>query len=161
VTNEFVDQRLGKRARRDPVFSFYGGLPRFIFQRSLNIQAPDYSYLQIYQGYVIKNQNPPPVSPTAPILQGSNWVGPNPPDFLVDFGALNNAASQQIQALLLTKPQAVYTIAVVEVNVTGNANNPKYNYTIQASIQFGFPNLKVINGKLTPTFNTTTQLGNG
>jgi hypothetical protein len=46
----------------DPVFSFYGDLPRFIFQRSnYSSQPNDYSYLQIYQGYVIKNQHPPPV----------------------------------------------------------------------------------------------------
>src|SRR6516162_8955022 len=146
----------------DPVFSFYGDLPRFIFQRSrFSSQPSDYSYLQIYQGYVIKNQNPPPVSSTAPILQGSTAVGPNPPDFLVDFGAPNNAASQQIQALLLTNPQAVYTIAVVEVNVTGPVNNPKSNYTIRASVQFGFPNLNVVNGQLVPSFKITTQLGNG
>ena len=146
----------------DPVFSFYGDLPRFIFQRSnYSSQPNDYSYLQIYQGYVIKNQNPPPVSSTAPILQGSTAVGPNPPDFLVDFGAPNNAASQQIQALLLTNPQAVYTIAVVEVNVTGPVNNPKSNYTIRASVQFGFPNLNVVNGQLVPSFKVTTQMGNG
>ena len=147
----------------DPVFSFPGGdLPRFIFQRSnYSTQPSDYSYLQIYQGYVIKNLNPPPVSSTAPILQGSTAVGPDPADFIVDFGAPNNAASQQIRALLLSNPNAVYTIAVVEVNVTGPVNNPKNNYTIRASIQFGFPYLKVINGQLSPTFNITTQLGNG
>jgi hypothetical protein len=146
----------------DPVFSFYGDLPRFIFQRSqFSSQPTDYSYLQIYQGYVIKNQNPPPVSSTAPILQGSTAVGPNPPDYLVDFGAPNNAASQQIQALLLTNPKAVYTIAVVEVNVTGPAHNPKLNYTIRASVQFGFPNLNVFNGHLVPSFKVTTQMGNG
>jgi hypothetical protein len=80
---------------------------------------------------------------------------------LIDFGALNSAASQQIQALLLTNPKALYTIAVVEVNVTGPANNPKSNYTIRASVQFQFGNLNVINGQLSPTFNITTQLGNG
>jgi hypothetical protein len=146
----------------DPVFSFNGDLPRLIFQRQqFSSQPTDYSYLQIYQGYVIKNNNPPPVSSTAPILNGSTAVGPNPPDFLVDFGAPNNVASQQIRALLLTNPQAVYTIAVVEVNITGPANNPKSNYTIRASVQFGFPNLHVVNGQLSPTFNITTQLGNG
>jgi len=80
---------------------------------------------------------------------------------LIDFGALNNAASQQIQALLLTNPKALYTIAVVEVNVTGPANNPESNYTIRASVQFQFGNLNVINGQLSPTFYITTQLGNG
>jgi len=146
----------------DPVFTFNGDLPRFTFQRSqFSSQPTDYSYLQIYQGGVIKNNNPPAVSPTAPILQGSTQPGPNPPDFLIDFGALNNAASQQIQALLLTNPQALYTIAVVEVNVTGPANNPKSNYTIRASVQFQFGKLNVINGQLSPTFNITTQLGNG
>ena len=146
----------------DPVFAFNGDLPRFIFQRSqFSNQPTDYSYLQIYQGYVIKNQNPPPVSPTAPIINGSTAVGPNPPDYLIDFGAPNNAASQQIQALLLANPKAVYTIAVVEVNVTGGTNNPKSNYTIRASVQFQFPNLNVINGQLVPGFNITTQLGNG
>jgi hypothetical protein len=146
----------------DPLFTFNGDLPRFTFQRSqFSSQPTDYSYLQIYQGYVIKNNNPPPVSPTAPILQGSTAVGPNPADFLIDFGAPNNAASQQIQALLLTNPQAVYTIAVVEVNVTGPANNPKPKPTIRASVQFKFGNLNVINGQLSPTFNITTQLGNG
>jgi hypothetical protein len=146
----------------DPVFTFHGDLPRFIFQRSqFSSQSTDYSYLQIYQGGVIKNNNPPPVSTTAPILQGSTAVGPNPPDFLVDFGAPNNAASQQIQALLLTNPRALYTIAVVEVNVTGPANNPKPKSTIRASVQFQFGNLNVVNGQLSPTFNITTQLGNG
>jgi hypothetical protein len=146
----------------DPVFTFNGDLPRFTFQRyQFSSQPTDYSYLQIYQGGVIKNNNPPPVSSTAPILQGSTAVGPNPPDFLIDFGAPNNAASQQIQALLLTNPKALYTIAVVEVNVTGPANNPKSNYTIRASVQFRFGNLNVINGQLSPTFIITTQLGNG
>ena len=148
----------------DPVFAFNGDLPRLIFQRSLSIQAPDFTYLQIYQGYVIKNQNPPDVSPTAPMLQGSKWVGGAAPDFLIDFGDPNNAASQQIQALLRNDPNlptSVYTIAVVEVNVTGPANNPKSNYTIRASVQFGFSNLHVVNGQLSPTFKITTQLGNG
>ena len=68
----------------DPVFSFPGGdLPRFIFQRSnYSSQPNDYSYLQIYQGYVIKNQNPPPVSATAPILQGSTAVRTQSTGFL-------------------------------------------------------------------------------
>ena len=141
----------------DPVFTFNGDLPRFTVQRSqFSSQSTDYSYLQIYQGGVIKNNNPPAVSPTAPILQGSTQPGPNPPDFLIDFGAPNNAASQQLQALLLANPNPVYTIAVVEANVTGN--NTKY--TIRASIQFQFPYLKAINGQLGPNFNITTQVGN-
>jgi hypothetical protein len=144
---------------KDPVFAFNGGdLPRIIFQRlQFSSQPSDYSYLQIYKGTVTKNQVPPN---GAPIIIGSSAVGPNPPDFLIDFGAANNAASQQIQAILLADPTSVYTIAVVEVNVTGNTNNPKLNYTTRGSVQFQFPNLKVINGQLSLNFNITTQLGN-
>jgi hypothetical protein len=139
---------------QDPLFAFNGDLPRLDFQRSqFSTQTTDYSYLQIYAGTVIKNQNPPAVSPTAPIIVGSTAPGPNPPDFFIDFGAPNNAASQQIQALLLLNPNPVYTIAVVEVH----NNNPK----IRASVQFQFPNLSVVNGQLSPKFNITTQMGNG
>jgi hypothetical protein len=142
----------------DPVFSFNGDLPRLIFQRAqMGSQPTDSSYLQIYQGGVIKNLNPPAVSPTAPIIVGSTTSGvANPPDFLIDFGAPNNAAAQQIQNLLLSNPNlpnSIYSIVVVEVN----NNKPR----IKATVQFGFPNTHVVNGQLSPTFNITTQLGNG
>src|SRR5262249_1510727 len=144
---------------KDPVFAFNGDLPRIIFQRlQFSSQPSDYSYLQIYKGTVTKNQVPPTGSP---IINGSTTSGANPPDFLIDFGAPNNAASQQIQAILLADPNSVYTIAVVEVNVTGGTNNPKSNYTTRGSVQFQFPNLKVINGQLSLNFDITTQLGNG
>jgi hypothetical protein len=141
---------------KDPVFAFNGGdLPRIIFQRlQFSSQPSDYSYLQIYKGTVTKNQVPPTGSP---IIVGSTASAANPPDFLIDFGAPNNAASQQIQAILLADPNSVYTIAVVEVNVTNN--NTKY--TTRGSVQFQFPNLKVTNGQLSPNSNITTQLGNG
>jgi hypothetical protein len=144
---------------KDPVFAFNAGdLPRIIFQRlQFSSQASDYSYLTIYKGTITKNQNPPAGSP---IIQGSLVYGPaDPPDFVIDFGAPNNAASQQIQAILLADPNSVYTVAVVQVNV--NPNNGKLNYTTRGSIQFQFPYLKVINGQLSPNFDVTTQLGNG
>jgi hypothetical protein len=146
---------------KDPVFAFNAGnLPRIIFQRlQFSNQPSDYSYLQIYKGYVIKNNNPPAVSPQAPIIQGSTASGQNPPDFVIDFGAPNNAASQQIQSILLADPNSVYTVAVVQVNV--NTQNGKLNYTTRGSVQFQFPHLKVINGQLSPNFDITTQLGNG
>jgi hypothetical protein len=151
---------------QDPLFVLAGDLPRLIFQRSqFSTQASDYSYLAIYQGTVQQNK-PPPAGST--MLNGSNTLGSanpaNPPDFVIDFGAPSppnapqpNAASQ-IQALLLAAPNAVYTIAVVEVNVVGNSNQ-KLN--TRGSIQFQFNNLNVINGQLVPSFNITTQLGNG
>ena len=143
---------------QDPVFVFKGAdLPRIVFQRSgFSSQTSDYSYLVIYPGVVIKNQNPPL---SAPIITGSTvYGGATIPDFTLDFGAANNAAAQQIQAILLANPNLTYTIAVVEVHVTGNGN---LNYTTRGSIQFNFPNLKVINGTLTPNLNVTTELGNG
>jgi hypothetical protein len=146
---------------QDPLFAFNGDLPRIIFQRmQFSSQPSDYSYLAIYQGQVLQNQ-PPPTGST--ILNGSTAVGPNPPDFLIDLGAPSpsnapqNAASQ-ILAMLQSAPEAIYTIAVVEVNVTGNGNNQKLN--TRGSIQFQFPNANVINGQLVPVFNITTQLGN-
>jgi hypothetical protein len=149
---------------QDPLFVLAGDLPRLIFQRSqFSSQPSDYSYLAIYQGTVQQNQPPPPGSTT---LNGSTAVGPNPPDFLIDFGtpapanAPPNAASQ-IQALLLNAPNAVYTIAVVEVNVTGNGNGNNQHLNTRGSIQFQFHNLNVINGQLVPSFHITTQLGNG
>jgi hypothetical protein len=150
---------------QDPLFVLSGDLPRLIFTRSqFSSQASDYSYLTIYQGTVIQNQPPPPGSTT---LNGSTALGPNPPDFFIDFGAPSppnapqpNAASQ-IQALLLAAPNAVYTIAVVEVNVTGNGNGNNQKLNTRGSIQFQFQNLNVINGQLVPSFNITTQLGNG
>jgi hypothetical protein len=144
---------------KDPVFAFNAGdLPRIIFQRSqFSSQPSDYSYLQIYKGTVTKNQDPPAGSP---IIVGSLAYGPaDPPDFVIDFGAPNNAASQQIQSILLADPNSVYTVAVVQVNV--NTQNGKLNYTTRGSVQFQFPHLKVINGQLSPNFDITTQLGNG
>ena len=138
---------------KDPVFAFNtGDLPRIIFQRSqFSTQPGDYSYLTIYQGTITKNQVPPAGSP---IINGSTVSGvANPPDFVIDFGASNNAAAQQIQAILVANPTSVYTVAVVEVS----NNKPK----TRGSIQFQFPNLKVINGQLSPNLNITTQLGNG
>jgi hypothetical protein len=144
---------------KDPVFAFNAGnLPRIIFQRlQFSSQPSDYSYLQIYKGTVTKNQNPPAGSP---IITGSLAYGPaDPPDFVIDFGAPNNAASQQIQSILLADPNSVYTVAVVQVNV--NTQNGHLNYTTRGSVQFQFPNLKVINGQLSTNFDITTQLGNG
>jgi hypothetical protein len=144
---------------KDPVFAFNAGdLPRIIFQRlQFSSQPSDYSYLQIYKGTVTKNEDPPAGSP---IIAGSLAYGPaDPPDFVIDFGAPNNAASQQIQSILLADPNSVYTVAVVQVNV--NTQNGKLNYTTRGSVQFQFPNLKVINGQLSPNFDITTQLGNG
>ena len=138
---------------KDPVFAFNAGdLPRIIFQRSqFSSQSSDYSHLVIYKGTITKNQVPPNGSPE---IIGSYVSGlANPPDFVIDFGAPNNAASQQIQAILLADPNSVYTVAVVEVS----NNKPK----TRGSIQFQFPNLKVINGQLSPNLNITTQLGNG
>src|SRR5262249_23097942 len=110
-----------------------------------------------YKGTVTKNQDPPAGSPE---IYGSRAVGlANPPDFVIDFGAPNNAASQQIQGILLADPTSIYTVAVVQVNV--NPNNQKLNYTTRGSVQFQFPNLKVINGQLSPNLDITTQLGNG
>jgi len=147
---------------QDPLFVLAGDLPRLLFQRSqFSSQPSDYSYLAIYQGTVQQNQPPPAGSTT---LNGSTAVGHNPPDFLIDFGAPSPAnapqpnAASQIQALLLAAPNAVYTIAVVEVNVVGNGNQ-KLN--TRGSIQFQFQNLNVNNGQLVPTFKITTQLGNG
>ncbi len=145
---------------KDPVFAFAGGdLPRIVFQRSgFSNQTSDYSYLAIYPGTVTKNQDPPAGSP---IIIGSTVYGGAAviPDFTIDFGASNNAASQQIQAILLANPRITYTIAVVEVNVTGPTNNPKLNYTTRGSVQFNFPNLQNIGGKLTNPSNITTQFG--
>jgi hypothetical protein len=146
---------------KDPVFAFNAGdLPRIIFQRSqFSSQPSDYSYLTIYKGTVTKNQDPP-APPASAEIYGSRAVGlANPPDFVIDFGAQNNAASQQIQAILLADPNSVYTVAVVQVNV--NTNNQNLNYTTRGSVQFHFPNLKVINGQLSPNLDITTQLGNG
>jgi hypothetical protein len=144
---------------KDPVFAFNAGdLPRIIFQRlQFSSQPSDYSYLQIYKGTVTKNQDPPAGSP---IIAGSLVYGQAyPPDFVIDFGAPNNAASQQIQSILLADPNSVYTVAVVQVSV--NTQNGNLNYTTRGSVQFQFPNLKVINGQLSPNFDITTQLGNG
>ena len=137
---------------QDPLFVLAGDLPRLLFQRSqFSSQSSDYSHLVIYKGTITKNQVPPNGSPE---IIGSYVSGlANPPDFVIDFGAPNNAASQQIQAILLADPNSVYTVAVVEVS----NNKPK----TRGSIQFQFPNLQVINGQLTPTFKITTQLGNG
>jgi hypothetical protein len=144
---------------KDPVFAFLGGdLPRILFLRSqFSTSTSDYSYLQIYKGTITKNQNPPAGSPI--IIGSTVYGGSVAPDFMIDFGAPNNAASQQIQAILLADPNSVYTIAVVEVNITGNQNNPKLNYTTRGSVQFTFPNLKVINGKFVPNFDIMSQLG--
>ncbi len=146
---------------KDPIFAFNAGdLPRIIFQRSqFSSQLSDYSYLTIYKGTVTQNQDPP-APPASAEIYGSRVVGlANPPDFVIDFGAPNNAASQQIQAILLADPNSIYTVAVVQVNV--NTNNQHLNYTTRGSVQFQFPNLKVINGQLSPNFDITTQLGNG
>src|SRR5260370_7825177 len=51
-----------------------------------------------------------------------------------------------------------YTIAVVEVNVTGFKSNPKLNYTTRGSVQFNLPNLQSIGGKICNPFNITTQI---
>jgi hypothetical protein len=147
---------------KDPIFAFNAGdLPRIIFQRSqFSSQSSDYSYLTIYKGTVTQNQDPPPPPASTEIYGSRAYGGPaDPLDFVIDFGAANNAAAQQIQAILLADPKSIYTVAVVQANV--NPNNGHVNYTTRGSVQFQFPNLKVINGQLSPNFNITTQLGNG
>ena len=138
---------------QNPLFAFNGDLPLLIFQRS---SFNGTSYLQLYQGPVTQNQAPPPTGPLptgSMTIVGSTASVANPPDFVIDFRAPNNAAAQQIQAILVANPTSVYTVAVVEVS----NNKPK----TRGSIQFQFPNLKVINGQLSPNLNITTQLGNG
>ncbi len=146
---------------KDPVFSFAGGdLPRLNFLRTGFSNSPsDYSYLQIYAGLVTKNQDPPAGSP---IIAGSTvFGGATIPVFTINFGAANNAASLQIQAILLANPTTTYTIAIVEVNLTGPTNNPKLNYTTRGSVQFNFPNLQSYGGTLSNPLNIKTQLGHG
>jgi hypothetical protein len=146
---------------KDPIFSFAGGdLPRLVFQRGgFSNSTSDYSYLQIYSGPITKNQDPPAGSP---IITGSTvFGGAVIPDFTIDFGAANNAASQQIQALLLAYPTITYTIAIVEVNITGPSTKPKLTYTTRGSVQFNFPNLHNIGGTLSNPLNINTQFGHG
>src|SRR5260370_31360993 len=52
-----------------------------------------------------------------------------------------------------------YTIAVVEVNVTGFKSNPKLNYTTRGSVQFNLPNLQSIGGKIIIPFDIKTPIG--
>jgi hypothetical protein len=130
----------------NPLFSFNGDLPRLTVQRSS--MGTNGNYLVIYQGLVTLNQPPPTGAIT---LSGSNSMIANPADFYIDFGS-SSAVATQIYALLLAAPTATWTIASVEVNGSGHAKT-------DASFQFNFPGLKVVNGALTPTLNVTTQSG--
>jgi hypothetical protein len=130
----------------NPVFSFNGDLPRITVQRSS--MGTKGNYLVIYQGAVIKNQ-PPPAGVVQ--LTGSYSSLANPPDFNIDFGSLS-AVATQICALLLASPTATWTIATIENTGGSNAKTDD-------SFQFNFPNLKVVNGALTPTINISTQVG--
>ena len=141
---------------KDPIFSFAGGdLPRLVFLRTgFSNSTADYSYLQIYSGPITKNQDPPANSP---IIAGSTvYGGAAIPNFTIDFGAANNAASQQIRVLLLANPTTTYTIAIVEVNITGPVSNPKLNYTTRGSVQFNLPNLQSYGGQLSTPLNINT-----
>jgi hypothetical protein len=128
-----------------PYFGTSVDLARITVQRSA---FNGESYILVWQGAVVKNQQPPP---TAVKIPGSDTLLSNPPIFTFDFSALflNGTIPPPLASNSLATP-TIYSIAVIEIGSNGKPST-------ETSAQFGFPYL---NSQGQNLFKLGTQLGN-